>query len=93
MKTARFSFFTAGVALAMAALTPAPASAHPGHSLGDANAQHLLTSPDHLAVLALGGLGLWFAARLVQRRVPRQLLQGFGLLALLAAVVLRGIRS
>jgi hypothetical protein len=93
MKTARFSFFTAAVTPAMGVLTVLPASAHPGHNLSDVNAQHLLTSPDHLAVLALGGLGLWFAARFVQRRLPRKLLQGLGLLALVTAVVLWGIQA
>jgi hypothetical protein len=64
--------------------------AHPGHSLGDSDAQHLLTSPDHLGVLALGGLGLWFVGRLVQRRLPRRVLQSLGLAALGTAAVLWG---
>ena len=69
------------------------AEAHPGHDIRDASPQHLLTSPDHLAVLALGGAALWFAGRFVQRQLPRQLLQGSGLAAVLAAGVLWGFRA
>jgi hypothetical protein len=80
------------VALVLAFCAPS-LHAHPGHSLRDADARHLITSPDHLAVLALGGLGLWFAARFVQRRSARQLLQGLGLLTLVAAAVLWRIQA
>ena len=69
------------------------AQAHPGHDLRDASPQHLLTSPDHLAVLALGGLALWLAGRFVQRQLPRRLLQGAGLAAILSAAVIWGVRA
>jgi hypothetical protein len=69
------------------------AQAHPGHDLRDASPQHLLTSPDHLALLALGGLALWLAGRFVPRQLPRRLLQGAGLTALLGAAVLWGVRA
>ena len=36
----------------------AMAEAHPGHDLQDASATHILTSPYHLAVLALSGAAL-----------------------------------
>jgi hypothetical protein len=54
---------------------------------------HLLTSPDHLAVLVLGGVTLWLVGRFVQRQLPRRLLQGAGLAALLTAGVIWGIRT
>jgi peptidoglycan/LPS O-acetylase OafA/YrhL len=69
------------------------AFAHPGHDLRDATPQHLLTSPDHLAVLALGGVALWFAGRFVQRQLPRRLLQGAGLAAVLTAALIWGVRT
>jgi len=69
------------------------AQAHPGHDLRDATSLHLLTSPDHLAVLALGGAALWFAGRFVQRQLPRRLLQGAGLAAVLSAALIWGIRT
>lgn len=69
------------------------AQAHPGHDLRDASPQHLLTSPDHLALLALGGFALWLAGRFVQRQLPRRLLQGAGLAAMLSAVVVWGVRT
>ena len=67
--------------------------AHPGHSLQDASTAHLFTSPDHLTVLALGGIGFFAAGYLIQRRLPRRLLQGSGVAAVLAAVVLWGLRA
>ena len=69
------------------------AQAHPGHDLRDATPQHLLTSPDHLAVLALGGVALWFAGRLAQRQMPRRILQCTGVVALLTSAVLWGLRA
>ena len=69
------------------------AQAHPGHDLRDASPQHLLTSPDHLAVLALGGAALWLVGRFVPRQLPRRLLQGAGLAALLGAVVIWSVRA
>jgi hypothetical protein len=66
--------------------------AHPGHDLRDASPQHLLTSPDHLALLALGGVALWLAGRFVQRQLARRLLQGAGLAAVVTAAVVWGVR-
>ena len=77
----------------LSALMPALAHAHPGHDLREASASHLLTSPDHLAMLASSGLILWFAASWVQRRLPRRLLQFAGVAALAAAAVLWGARG
>lgn len=67
--------------------------AHPGHDLRDATPGHLLTSPDHLAVLALGGAALWLIGRFVQRQLPRRLLQGVGVAAILTAAVIWGVRT
>ncbi len=69
------------------------AQAHPGHDWHDADARHLLTSPDHFALLALGGTLMWFGARLVQRRWPRRLMQVTGATACVLAAVLWGFRS
>ena len=69
------------------------AQSHPGHHLSDASPQHLITSPDHLAVLALGGIALWIAGRFVRRQLPRRLLQGAGLAAILSAAVIWGVRA
>ena len=66
------------------------AVAHPGHAWGDADARHLLTSPDHLALLALTGGVMMLAARLIQRRLPRRLLQGAGAAAVVVAAVVWG---
>lgn len=74
-------------------LSAISASAHPGHDLRDATPQHLLISPDHLAVLALGGVALWFVGRFVQRQLPRRLLQRAGLAAVLAAALIWGVRT
>lgn len=84
----RFPVLAAGFLLSAVALR-----AHPGHALREASPAHLFTSPDHLAVLALGGVALWFTARLVQRRWPRLLLRSAGAAAILTAAVLWGIRA
>ena len=69
------------------------AQAHPGHSLGDHGALHAVTSPYHLAILAVSGAALWFAGRFVQRHLPRRALQFTGLATILAAAVLWGVRA
>ena len=69
------------------------AQAHPGHSLGDAGVAHALTSPNHLAALALFGLGLFVGAQFVQRHLPRRALQCGGALTLACAAVLWGVRG
>jgi hypothetical protein len=66
-------------------LSAFPVLAHPGHPLRTAPPQHLLTSPDHLIVLVAGGTVLWLTGLFVQRRLPRQFLQGAGLAAILIA--------
>jgi hypothetical protein len=78
---------------ALLALASGVAQAHPGHGLHAAGAAHLLTSPYHLAVLALGGATIWVAARWVERRLPRRLLQLFGVVAVAAATVLMVLRA
>jgi len=70
-----------------------PLPAHPGHDLNAAPLTHLLSSPDHLASLALGGAVLWLTGRFVQRQWPRRLLQGAGLVAVLSAAVILGSRN
>ena len=64
------------------------AHAHPGHSLLDTTAAHALTSPYHVAALALIGVMLFFGARLIQRQLPRRLLQAAGVIALVSAVTI-----
>jgi hypothetical protein len=81
------------LSIAVLAFATGLAQAHPGHGLHDASPTHLLTSPDHLAVLALGGAAAWFGARWVGRRLPRRLLQILGVAALTTAAVLWGIRA
>ena len=69
------------------------AQAHPGHDWTDANARHLLTSSDHLAMLAIAGVAFCFGARFVHARLPRRLLQGAGLTAVAVAPVVWGLRA
>jgi len=69
------------------------ASAHPGHDWAAVDARHLVTSPDHLAVLALAGVVLCLGARFVQARWPRRMLQGAGLVAVAVAAVVWGLRA
>ena len=64
------------------------ANAHPGHGVLEASPTHILTSPYHLAVLALSGLTLFFGARLVQRQLLRRVLQVTGVIALIAAIAI-----
>ena len=80
--------------LCLGVLTLADAAqAHPGHSLGDASVSHVLTSPNHLAALAVFGLGLFVGAQFVQRQLPRRALQCGGALTLACAAVLWGMRG
>ena len=80
-------------ALALLALSGSTAYAHPGHSLTDAGALHVLTSPYHLVLLALIGLALWAVGSFVHHAVPRRLLKFTGGGALVSAVVLWGLRA
>ncbi len=82
----RLFLATAGVASA------ATLQAHPGHSLLDEGAQHALTSPFHLAVLALLGVALFAGARLTQKVMPRRALQSLGVIAVALSAVLWGLR-
>lgn len=68
------------------------ATAHPGHSLGEHGPLHVVTSPYHLAVLALAGSAFLVASRFVHRRLPRYLLQGAGFTAFLVLAIICGIR-
>jgi len=90
MNIAKLRSTTLAIACLLSAIST---SAHPGHDLRDATPQHLLTSADHLAALALGGVALWFAGRFVQRQLPRRLLQGAGVAAVLTAAVIWGVRT
>lgn len=74
-------------------LCPPLAHAHPGHSLTEAPTAHLLTSPDHLAVLVLVGAAMCLWAQFVRRRLPRRALQFAGSLAILSALIVFGKRS
>jgi len=76
-----------------ATLFALPAFAHPGHSLKDATAAHLVTSPYHLAILLLIGVGFFVGARFVHARLPRQVMNLTGIAFLLGAVVLWGLRA
>jgi hypothetical protein len=62
------------------------AHAHPGHSLGDQGAGHIVSSPYHISILAGSGLALWLAARFIKRPLARRWLQVGGV----AAVILAG---
>jgi hypothetical protein len=77
------------IALAFAAV--ATAHAHPGHALSDASTQHVLTSPYHLAVLALVGVALWTVGYFIHRRTARRVLQFGGAFAMVTAAVLWGM--
>jgi hypothetical protein len=68
------------------------ATAHPGHSFGESGALHVVTSPYHLATLALAGGAFLVASRFVHRRLPRFLLQGAGIAAFLTVALIWGIR-
>lgn len=80
----RFRPLLTGLGLTAATLTT---SAHPGHSLHDSTWTHLLTSPDHFAVLAGVGLALVVGAQWVQGRLPRRLVRGSGWIAVLGAAL------
>jgi len=82
--------FVAYVALLVGTMIPMAASAHPGHDLTQSSATHILTSPYHIMVLALGGAVLWFAGTQVQRRVPARVLSALGVVMMAGAVVLWG---
>ena len=82
--------FVAYVALLVGTMIPMAASAHPGHDLTQSSATHILTSPYHIMMLALGGAVLWFAGTQVQRRLPARVLSALGVVMMAGAVVLWG---
>jgi len=84
---------TSIAAALLTALASGVAQAHPGHGLHEASASHVLTSPYHLAVLALSGATIWFSARWVERRLPRRLLQSIGIAAVMTAALFPFIRA
>ena len=89
MKNSHVRLLTAAATFMLAL----PALAHPGHSLTDAGAAHLLTSPFHMVTLAVMGAVTYAGARLVQRRLPRQAMQVAGVAMLFSAAVLWGMRA
>jgi hypothetical protein len=92
MKTAnlRSSALVLAIGYLLSAIS---ASAHPGHRLGEHGATHIVSSPYHLAMLALGGAMLWLTGRFVQRQLPRRFLQGAGIAAVLTAALIWGVRT
>ena len=62
--------------------------AHPGHPLVAEPFEHLLTSPFHLLVLALGGGVLLLGARFAQQLATKRRLQFTGVATLGIAIVL-----
>jgi hypothetical protein len=78
-------------ALALVALLPGAVFAHPGHDLTSQGTVHMLTSPYHIMVLALGGSLLWWAGSQVQQRVPARVLSFSGAGMMVGAVVLWGL--
>lgn len=66
--------------------------AHPGHGLGALGAGHVLTSPYHLAILFTAGLALWIGGRFIHRELPRRILRGAGIAAVLTATAILGSR-
>jgi uncharacterized membrane protein YfcA len=89
----RLCSFAAGTTTLSLTLLASSALAHPGHSLGDQGPVHLVTSPYHLALLAGTGAALWFGARFIGRILPRRAVQILGLLSVISAVVLWGLRA
>jgi hypothetical protein len=69
------------------------ASAHPGHDFGDHGGLHIVTSPYHLAVLAVTGAALWWSARFIQHRISRRVIRACGIAALATAGVVWGFLS
>ena len=80
-------FFRGFSTLTLLVVGTLSAHAHPGHNLLESTPSHVLTSPYHVAVLALSGVALFLGARLVQRQLPRRLLQVAGVVALAAAAI------
>ena len=86
------SFAAATLTLFLALLANS-ALAHPGHSPGDHGPIHIVTSLYHLAALAGAGAGLWLGARFFARKLPRRALQTLGVLSVITAGLLWGLRA
>lgn len=84
-----FRRFLAGAAFAAATVS---ARAHPGHGLLEEGPLHTVTSPYHLAILALFGVALFAGAHLTRQVMPRRAMQSLGVIALVASAVLWGLR-
>lgn len=69
-------------------LLPTAVFAHPGHGLHEGGLTHWLTSPDHLAVLALAGLAAWCGGMLVKDARYRKVLRYAGSAAVVSAALL-----
>ena len=76
------------LAVAVSAVVPQVAQAHPGHGLTDKGVLHLLSSPDHLLVLVLAGAFAGLASRFVHQRLVKRILQSAGLATLFGAAIL-----
>jgi hypothetical protein len=61
--------------------------AHPGHDLMDHGSAHVVTSPYHLACLALFGVLVFGAARFARQRLSQRLLQFAGVTVVLGAAI------
>ena len=89
----RLCSFAPAIATLSITLLASSALAHPGHRLGAQGPVHMVTSPYHLAVLAGAGAALWFGARFIGRTFPRRAIQTLGLLSVISAAVLWGLRA
>jgi len=66
--------------------------AHPGHGLFEQGPLHTITSPYHLAVLALTGCALFVGAHFIRQQMPRRAAQLVGTTAVVLSAVLWGLR-
>ncbi len=66
----------------------ATAQAHPGHSLAEASPGHLLSSPDHIALLALAAFLPVYIARQIPHPVARRWLDATGVVVALATAAM-----
>jgi len=79
---------TRAAAAGLLAMAATSAHAHPGHAFHGEGVSHYLTSPYHLAVLAVLGLALCSAAFVSRRPVVRRALAASGAVALVLAGIL-----
>ncbi len=78
---------------ALVAILPNSAQAHPGHGLTEGGAVHWMTSPDHLATLAVVGLAALCVGVFFKDRPYGKVLKYGGLASVAVAAVLRGFGS